>query len=151
MLDFPPFSKIQDLKELIHSGLIIVETEAIHVLEQEVEGMSENRGEITWTTFKTLWIVDKNWYQPSGLFDGDNLPLFSKKPKELCAEDRTACCQQIPVNESFCFPLWKILKIPTHIPFKLFCHLWASICSVTIPPSKMLNATSKGNGGSVVK
>ena len=43
MLDFPPFSKIQDLKELIHSGLIIVETEAIHVLEQEVEGMSENR------------------------------------------------------------------------------------------------------------
>ena len=41
MLDFPPFSKIQDLKELIHSGLIIVEIEAIHVLEQEVEGMSE--------------------------------------------------------------------------------------------------------------
>ena len=51
MLDFPPFSKIQDLKELIHSGLIIVETEAIHVLEQEVEGMSENRREITSMTF----------------------------------------------------------------------------------------------------
>ena len=40
-IDFPPFSQVKDLKELIYADLII-KVEAINVLEQEVEGMSEN-------------------------------------------------------------------------------------------------------------